>query len=245
MPRGPRKKSEFGYYHLTARGIGGKIIFYDRSDYIRYLHLLKRCSGETNVRICAFCLMDNHIHLLVYDENDNLSKFVQLLNGGYAMYFNNKQKRPGYLFQGRFGSVPIESEVQLLRAFRYILNNPKDGGICPADQYEWSSYSRFGMPGSFVDSMVLAELIGGREELDAFLAKEDEAYEKDQRAFRHNDEWAMAVIREVTGDENVMALKGYDRDKRDEILRTLKMRGLSTRQIARLTGISRSVVQRA
>ena len=157
MPRGPRKKSEYGYYHLTMRGIGGQIIFYDRSDYIRYLHLLKSCGEETSVKICAFCLMDNHVHLLIYDENDNLSKFAQLLNGRYALYFNNRQNRPGYLFQNRFGSVPIESEVQLLRTFRYILNNPKDGGICPTDQYEWSSYSRFGKPGSFVDSMVLAE----------------------------------------------------------------------------------------
>ena len=245
MPRGPRKKSVYGYYHMTARGISGQDIFEERADYIRYLHLLKRFGEETDVKICAYCLMGNHIHLLVYDKNDNISRFAQKLTGTYAMYFNTKYNRPGYLFQGRFGSVPIESDIQLLRTFRYILNNPEEGGICPKDRYEWSSYSKYGNPASFVDTTVLVEMLGSFEDYRAFLDSVEDEPEKRTAVFAHNDEWAKSVIREVLNGENGMVLKSYDAEKRDEILRMLKAKGLSIRQIARLTGISKSVIQRA
>ena len=245
MPRGARTKSEYGYYHLTTRGIGGQNIFEDRDDYIRYLNLLKRFSDETNVKICAYCLMGNHVHLLIYDKNDNVSLFAKKLTGTYAMYFNNKYNRPGYLFQGRFGSVPIESNVQLLRTFRYILNNPEEGGICPKDRYEWRSYSKYGNPASFVDTAVLVEMLGSFEEYKAFLDSGDEEPVKRPDVFAHNDEWAKGIVREVLKGENVMNFKTYDTEKRDKILRILKAKGLSIRQIARLTGISKSMIQRA
>ena len=247
MPRAARRKCEYGYYHLTMRGVGKQIIFEERCDYIHFLNLLKRFGLDTNVRICAFCLMENHVHLLIYDPDDHLSLFMQKLGGGYSWYFNHKYERIGHLFQDRFGSVPIESEERLLTVLRYILNNPREAGICSAPEYEWSSYSRYGDPNSFVDTLVLQELLGSFEEYAAFINAEDEEHENPVVHERqsHNDEWAKAVIRETLNGQTGTVLRSFDWQKRNKVLSELKEKGLSVRQIERLTGISKSVVQRA
>ena len=245
MPRESRKLCETGYYHLTMRGIGRQTIFENRADHIHFLRLLKRFSKETNVKICAFCLMENHVHLLIFDKKNSFSLFMQKLGGSYAWYFNHKYERTGHLFQDRFGSVPIESEEQLLTVFRYILNNPRRAGICPATEYEWSSYSRYGNPNSFVDTLVLKELLGSFEEYAEFIDADNEMPGQEPAQIPHDDNWAKTVIHEVLGEQSGTILRSYESQRRDEILRILKDKGLSLRQIERLTGISRSVVQRA
>ncbi len=263
MPRAARKRCEYGYYHLTMRGVSKQIIFEERGDYIHFLNLLKRFSLETDVKIRAFCLMDNHVHLLIYDPANHFSLFMQKLGGGYSWYFNRKYERAGHLFQDRFGSVPIESEERLLTVFRYILNNPHKAGICPASEYEWSSYSRYGDPNSFVDTLTLKELLGSFEEYKEFINTDDERQGDGSQNVpirdignpplcsdickrqSRDDEWAKTVIRETLHGQSGTVIRSYDWQKRNEILRELKAKGLSLRQIERLTGISKSVVQRA
>lgn len=245
MPRAARKKSESGYYHLIMRGVSRQVIFEDRTDYIHFLNLLKRFGIETKVRICAFCLMVNHVHLLVCDRDGHLSLFMQKLGTAYSWYFNHRYERTGHLFEDRYGSVPIESEEQLLTVFRYILNNPQEAGICPAAEYEWSSYSRYGNPNSFVDTLVLKELLGSFAEYEAFINAKGEDICKVSGQIIHNDEWAKGVMREVLNGRSGSVLRSFDWDQRNEILRILKKKGLSLRQIERLTGISKSVIQRA
>ena len=107
--------------HIYIRGVAEQIIFENRNDYIYSLNLLKRFSEETQVVICAFCLMENHVHLIVYDEGHNVSRFMHLLGMTYATYFNHKYDRSGHLFICRFFRVPIESEEYMLTVFRYAL----------------------------------------------------------------------------------------------------------------------------
>ena len=242
MPRQPRKLSQSGYYHLIASGNGKQIIFEEEKDYIKFLWLLKQFSEETNVTICAYCLMENHFHLLVYDPNINFSVFMQKLVGTYAKWFNMKYQRKGNLFENRFTSVPIDSDDTLCTIFRYILTNPEKSGICPAPEYPWSSYQKYGNPNSFVDTHVLQELLGSYDEYAEFIAAK---YELKSVNIVHNDEWAKSVIRETLHIENPSDIKSYDWKRRNEMIRILKKKGLSIRQIERLTGISKSVIQRA
>ena len=79
MPLSLKRFSEYGYMHIYTRGVVRQIIFENRRDYIQYMNLLKRFSEETHVVICAFCLMENHVHLIVYDEGHNISRFMQYL----------------------------------------------------------------------------------------------------------------------------------------------------------------------
>ena len=242
MPRQPRKISQFGYYHLIAKGNGKQIIFEENKDYIKFLWLLKQYSEETNVKICAYCLMDNHFHLLVYDRNQNFSNFMQKLVGTYAKWFNTKYQRKGHLFEERFTSVPIESEEKLCTIFRYILTNPEKAGICPASEYSWSSYRKYGAPTSFVDTHVLQTLLGSYDKYEEYIAAK---YEYQPKSFVHDDEWAKSVICETLNIENPSDIKSYDWQRRNEMIRILKEKGLSIRQIERLTGISKSVIQRS
>ena len=245
MARSARKHSEYGYMHLIVRGNGRQIIFEEEPDYLYYLHLLKRFSKETGVIICAYCLMENHVHLLICDREQNVSLFMKKLGVAYSYYFNNKYHRTGHLFQDRFGSSVIESDDLLLTVFRYILNNPRSAGICSAAEYPWSSYKYYGSPESFVDTKILVELLGNFREYESFIeAKYEDEPLKTEKIW-HDDEWAKSIIRESLQIDSGTILQSYDQERRNRAIKILKEKGLSIRQIERLTGISKSVIHRA
>lgn len=244
MPRGPRILSESGYMHIYTRGNGKQILFEQREDYIFYLHLLKRYSLETKVTVCAFCLMENHTHMLVCDKEQHISSLMEKIGTTYSGYFNRKYERNGHLFDGRYKSIPIESEDYLLTVFRYILNNPQKANICTAAEYPWSSYDRYGFTNSFVDTSMFQELLGSREEYEAYIAAKYEDFPELEGGIR-DDEWAKRVIRENLHIESGTILQSFDLKSRNEALRLLKEKGLSLRQIERLTGINRSAIYRA
>ena len=245
MARSARKFSEFGYAHLIVRGNGGQALFINKEDYLQYLSLLQRFLTETDIILCAYCLMNNHVHLLVYDENQNASLFMQKMGVAYSDYFNKKYDRQGHVFQGRYKSEPIESEDYLLTVFRYILNNPAKAGISAPEKFIWSSYQLYGNENSFVDTSGIAELIGDWDTYQAYIAakNEDVCMEFDQE--KHDDEWALRVIQNELGLENGMLLQKLPWKERTEALKLLKEKGLKIKQIERLTGINRGVIQKA
>ena len=130
MARQPRIQSPTGYYHVMTRGINREAIFKNNKDRIKYLYCIKDAKQKFNLKVICYCLMLNHTHLVLYDENFVLSNFMKSLNSKYAEYFNNKYDRIGSLFQGRFKDESIKSQHQLLAAYRYVLNNPIKAGIC-------------------------------------------------------------------------------------------------------------------
>lgn len=245
MARRARTNSESGYLHLITRGIGKQILFESRDDYVYYLSLLKRFSKETDIAICAYCLMENHVHLLVHDKSQNVSLFMKKIGVSYSRYYNLKYERSGHLFQDRYISEPIEYENYLVTVFRYILTNPVKAGICPADLYEWSSYKLYESTNSFVDASELRKLIGDKDEYAAYIAakNEDECLEYEPK--RHDDQWAIAVIRESLHINSGTTIQTFDKERRDEALRLLKEKKLTIRQIERLTGINRGLIQKA
>ncbi len=248
MPRDARKQSETGYMHLIVRGIGKQVLFEERLDYLYYISLLKRYSIETNVKICAFCLMENHVHLLVFDKQNITSLFMKKVGVSYSYYFNKKYERSGHLFQDRYKSEPIESESYLLTVFRYILNNPAKAGICPAAEYKWSSYKSYGYPYSFVHTRIFQKILGTWDEYAAYIAEknDDLCMEFDDHKYSNNrdDEWAMNIIRRELGITSGTMLQQMDMENRNDALRRLKNTGISLRQIERLTGINRNVIYR-
>lgn len=169
------------FYHIFNRGVDKRKIFMDKQDYYRFIHDLYEFNdanavinlsyrygeyrGSTSiserirkilVEIICFCLMPNHFHLILRQLVENgISKFMQKLGTGYTMYFNQKYERTGALFGGRFKSVFIETDEQLLHLFRYIHINPltliqpnwEEIGISNwnsankfLEDYKWSSY---------------------------------------------------------------------------------------------------------
>ena len=124
MPRGPRKQSEQGYYHVMLRGAGRQILFEEDRDRHEFLGHLTDAMPVFCIELIAWCLMDNHVHLLVCDPKNQLASFMHAVSTRYALYYNAKSGHVEPVFQGRFKSKPIDTDEYLLQAVRYIHDNP-------------------------------------------------------------------------------------------------------------------------
>ncbi len=242
MPRQPRNQGEF--FHVVVRGIGRQILFENDDDRRKYLALLEKYREENDITLMAYCLMDNHVHLLIRDNNSSLSLFMKQIGVSYAMYYNRKYDRVGHLFQDRYKSEVVDREEYLLTAYRYILNNPEKAGICPAREYAWSSYREYGKPFCLTDTGMLYNLIGDEKALKLFLSQDSELVCLESEKTKHDDAWALKELQRLLQLESGTQLQQFDRQKRNEALQKLKKHGFTVRQIERLTGINRGVVQR-
>ncbi|HYH91099.1 MAG TPA: transposase [Solirubrobacteraceae bacterium] len=127
-------------HHVYARGNAQQPIYLDDVDRLTYLGLLGRVIGLTGWCCLAYCLMDNHVHLLVETPRPNLGVGMQDLHGRYGRRFNDRHDRSGHLFQGRFGAKRVTRDVQLWATVRYIAMNPVNAGLCHRpDQWRWGS----------------------------------------------------------------------------------------------------------
>lgn len=157
-----------GIYHIFTRGVEKRNIFLDYNDRIRFRLLLLHClpnasilsfshaqklkqkpeltrNGSGLVDILCHCLMDNHVHLLLRENVDGgITKYMQRILNSYAKYFNMRHERTGVLFGGRFKSVPVISDEQLLHVSRYIHLNPSEAKIAKDPfTYPWSSLGQY------------------------------------------------------------------------------------------------------
>lgn len=244
MARQARSGSNSGYYHIIVRGIGKQLLFEERKDYTHFLSSLERFSREAGVTLCAYCLMENHVHLLLRDAENSISLMMKKLGVSYSYYFNKKYDRAGHLFQDRYLSESVEDDAYLLTVFRYILRNPQKAGICRAEDYEWSSYRDYAKPGALVDTSVLESLIGGWEEYTAFIHGEDDAECMEFQPAARDDAWAERVIRRELHVDSGTALQKMPRAERNAAIQKLKNARMTAQQIERLTGISRGVIQK-
>lgn len=142
MPRLPRVLIENACFHAMTRGNQKQKVFFDKTDYELYLNILRKAKLRYGVRLYSYCLMPNHVHLLVdpkvaYD----VSWFMHWINRGYAAYFNKTYNKVGHVWQGRFASKPIIKDEYLLNCSEYIEANPVRAGLVSAvSDYQWSSY---------------------------------------------------------------------------------------------------------
>ncbi len=242
MPRGARALSESGIYHIVTRGIGKQILFEDEDDYERFLDTLRRYRDEEHFTVFAYCLMENHVHLLLYAVS-GLDRIMKRIAGSYAYYFNDKYNRSGHLFQDRYSSEPVEDDRYLLAVVRYIHNNPLKAGICPREKYPWSSWHEYTGSPNLVTTNLVFDLTGGHDGFLEFSAgNEDiECLELSYKA-RLSDKEAKEIIRKDLHLESGTQMQSLPRSERNACICLLKKRGLSVRQIERLTGINRGAV---
>jgi REP element-mobilizing transposase RayT len=144
VARQPRILIAGGTYHVTARGNRRQPIFVDDFDRRLFLRLVADAATLFRWQCGAYCLLSNHFHLLVETprEPSDLPMGMHRLNSRYARWVNERYGLDGHLFQGRFGSVLIESDGHLLGTVRYIARNPVEAGLCATpEDWRWSSYA--------------------------------------------------------------------------------------------------------
>ena len=245
MPRTARKESRTGMYHVMLRGINQQLIFEDDEDNEKFLEILKDCKDASGFKLFAYCLMGNHVHLLIKIADEGLEQIFKKIGIKYVYWYNWKYNRTGHLFQDRFKSEPVDSDEYFFTVLRYIHQNPvKAQLVGSVDAYKWSSYKEYlGDKGiadvSFaLDAMKLNEFVRFNNE-----ANNDTCLENISP--RINDRDAKEIMKQLINCDTVEAFQRLDAPMKTEGIKRLKGEGLSIRQISRLTGISKGIVERA
>jgi len=141
MARPLRIEYDGALYHVTSRGNAREAIYLCDEDRERFLEILTDVITRFGWLCHAYCLMENHFHLLIETPEAGLSRGMHLLNGTYTQWFNREHQRVGHLYQGRFKAILVERESYLLELARYIVLNPVRAGLGKrVDSWPWSSY---------------------------------------------------------------------------------------------------------
>ncbi|MBO5066562.1 MAG: transposase, partial [Clostridia bacterium] len=180
-------------------------------------------------------------------EKEDLDLIMKRIAGSYAYWYNWKYYRKGHLFQDRFKSEPIEDDSYFLTVLRYIHQNPVKAGIVKSiDDYLFSSYNDYIEENSdIVDSDFAFSLLKKDEFIDFNNENNDDiCLDIDPKEFRINDSDARKTIKKVSKCDNATEFQELPQEKRDKYIRKLKERGLSIRQISRLTGVSFAIVRK-
>ncbi len=152
--------------HNMVQGINREYIFEKDEEKLKYLSFIRKYSIEYKVSIIAYCIMDNHTHLLSHvDDSQKLSSFMQEINARYARYYNRKKERVGYVFRNRFESKIIGTELQALRCIKYIHMNPVKAHIVEKEEdYQFSSYNDYINKNQFINSEILNSIFNSKKD---------------------------------------------------------------------------------
>ena len=260
MPRYLRPKSATGIYHVMLRGVNRMNIFFYKEDKLKFLDTLIRMKSNGEYILYGYCIMDNHVHLLIKEEKEPLSQTMKRIGVSYSLYYNKKYERVGHLFQNRFRSECIETDGRLLTCLRYIHNNPVEAHMVKdPSAYSWSSYNIYINKMENKYNIISPELI-----LDIFSENRIEAIKKFIDFSRQKCDRTFVDLEEVeekskssymkkTLDilekynlniEDVAKLK--DRNIRNQIIKEIHQHtNMSTREMANIIGWSKSTIDRA
>jgi putative transposase len=242
MARLARTKSESGIYHVIVRGINRQNIFQDDEDESVYLKRLTQYMRECGIELYAYCLMSNHVHLLLNEGDTAISEFMKKLGISYSYWFNRKYDRVGHLFQDRYKSEAVNDDSYFLTVFRYIHRNPQKAGLKP---FIRTSYMDYAEQGGITDTTFALSLFSSQAELLDYLNKDDsEKCMETEEERRLTDGKAAELICRIGNVNHSLELQNIDGENRNRIIRELKAAGLSIRQIERLAGINRGIVAR-
>lgn len=258
MARQARKKSKTGIYHVMLRGNERKPVFIDEDDKNRFVEILIQKKEAAGSLLYAYCLMDNHIHMIVreLETGQSLGMLMKRIGVTYAAYFNKKYQRVGHIFQDRFRSEEIEDEAYLLGVIRYVHQNPVKAGMTQGLNYPWSSYALYS--GFHKPAVLLPEI----EDITGLFARDRKTAVRLLTEFHQEEEPCTFIDISKTNNradaEAIVEgyLKGNNITKEDlnkdvnqtaaaALIRALVCKeGISGRQIAELTGINREKVRR-
>lgn len=244
MARKAREKSEQNIYHVMLRGINRQQIFMDDEDNRQFLKVLWQCREISGFSLFAYCLMGNHVHLLLQTGKEPLEQVMKRIGTRYVVWYNSKYERIGHLFQDRYKSEAVKDKAYFATVLRYILNNPVKAGICgKAADYSLSSAQDY-LKGKGMTDTAFAEAMLGRDSLLEYLRAPCEDICMDDTPIGMGDRAAVQVLCKITDTVDVEKSKRIISERPDRFIPALRAAGLSIRQISRLTGVSFGIVRK-
>ena len=262
MPRQSRERSNSGVYHTIIRGVNKQRLFEEESDYHYFISKLYDLTfpidenGNNIPPVCtiyAYCLMSNHVHLLIKEQNEPIGEVMKRLASAYVFYYNHKYERIGHLYQERFRSEPCNDIDYFATLLRYIHRNPVKAGIANnVADYPYSSWKEYidDDPLPFCSTKAVLKKIP----LDQLIqivnieqADDSQCIDIDDERVRHllTDDESWAILSSTSQCSNVSEFQKLDRELQKKYIRIARNMGAGPRAISRITGIPYSIVQRA
>jgi len=248
MARQARKRSATGVYHVMLRGIDKRDIFLHDEDKMIFMKKLLKAKENANFGLYGYCLMDNHIHLLIR-ESEEIGVSVKRVSVGYASWHNNRYGRVGHLFQNRYLSEPVESEGYLVHVLRYIHQNPlKANMVKKPEDYPWSSYndyiSAYQGNGVNIDADMIMAYFKDQNDFEEFTnTQNDDIFVDFEPEDKYTDEALGDIIKKKTGSG---FLYGKSIGERNRLIKDIYYStGVSIRQLGRVFGVDKSIIARA
>ena len=248
-------KTITGFYHVCARGMGGRQIFESDEDRWEFLELMRECCRDAQVTIVAWCLMSDHVDLVLLDYEDKMSAAMQRLLLTYARRFNKRTGRAGCLFRGRFERRSLDTDWQVMEAIRSVHANPQEAGISLIERYPWSSIAEHlcaydsgaaDATRGFSDPSCVLELFGSAEGFIAYSLSTPDGGEPSLGDMKET-EWERHAFAGKLAKSLGVPLNGVKTAppaQRDTVIVGLNNAGFTVRQIERYTGIGKSTVSR-
>ena len=245
MAKKLREHSSTNMYHIILRGNDRSDIFYDKQDKNVFLNIMKITKEKFNYEIYSYCLMSNHIHIVIKVKDEFLSKALQSLEIRYSIYFNKKTNRIGHLFQGRFFSKKIEDLNYFLTVCKYIHRNPEKANIEKTQDYYWSSFNEYIGKEKYINKKVLLHYFDNDiEKFKKYTLQnddEEQLYNLSEFELRSKltEEETAEIIKKKFDLKNASDVSLVEEEERKRILLSLKeLKGTSLSQIARITKIT-------
>jgi len=242
------------------RGNERKDIFIDEEDKGKFIKIVFKKKADEVFKLYAYCIMDNHLHLVIKEQKETISQIIKKIAISYAYYFNNKYKRVGHLFQDRYKSETIEDEAYLLSVIRYVHNNPEKAEITKKEKYKWSSYP------NYLDLLNHhREILEIKEILEMFSSDIERALKEfihysnqyEEKNFLEMEETIKSEIDKEIVNEYIngylksrnlkkedLKRREHTKQKEDLIQQLIKRSNLSKRKIAILIGVNRETVRK-
>ena len=260
MARLPREASQSGVYHVMLRGVNRQDIFENDKDYLKFLYLMQREAFPKdedggpmppNLVIYAYCLMPNHVHLLVKEQSNGISDPIKSITISYAHYFNVKYDRVGHMFQDRFRSETVNDIEYFTTLIRYIHQNPVASAlVSEVKDYQWSSWREFDKRLRCYVPVCNTNAVLEKYSFDALEEMVNDPLPKTLRVLdidRKNngsldDNEVRDFIQLVCHIETISDVQQLPRNRRNEVLKMVLEYGASIRQLSRVTGVSRGVI---
>lgn len=251
MVRKAREESKTGYYHVIMRGNNRNFIFKNDLDKELFKQILLHQEEENLIQIAAWCIMDNHVHIVLESELKNLTLAMKKINTKYAMNYNKKYGSSGHVFQDRYMSQVIQSDEYMMCVIRYVHLNPVKAKLVKEPmQYKWSSYREYVLNKKNSD---IAKLVYSYFYMDVDMFKrfhmeeDDQEYmeiKEDQEIYRY--EKAQRIIDKYCSKYSLFTAKDIISNHiilNDMIVELKEKSGLSLRKICSLLEIPYSTVQ--
>lgn len=239
MSRHPRQQSRSNYYHIMLRGINRQNIFEDDDDRARFIDTVFRFTEDSRATVTAWCLMSNHVHLLICSESIP-DTFMKKIGCSYVPYFNKKYERTGHLFQDRYRSEVITDEHYLVGVVRYIHRNPEKAGISTMENYRWSSYRDYVGNDGKTETQTVLDILSGESGFVKFMHESDDTEFLDDN-HSLSEKTAVSIAKETLPD-GLFSLENCDKETRNKHICELYEKGLKASQICRITGLSKNIV---